>query len=494
MCIGQKLVEWLAIISKTIVFNVNLCQINVKEVTEALNDIKDLLAFHQNVSVAMGTALQHLADSLFVNLANLILLRRDSYLEHVKPGIKPDTWNLLRNAPMFGYGLFPDSVLNTAEQDINKHKSAGVAPGPGPGASQCSKWRGSFGYRPYERRDTHRSSGQTEQDLQPWHQFSRNRSRGWGRGRASNPRFSKSRGLKWQLQCFSTRLNLSRQTLDSIVKKVNQTVGFVVPSSVSVSPQEQTLITQDYKKAVSYLDVVSHVPTVTFHGQPQKKGLSPGQCLNKIKLVKGVSCVSQCFSAPSVPNAPHVATEISVGGKIQSFWQVWQNLGSNPRVVSILKEGLLSALQRKATSQQVSLDCKQVCKPTEKQVFRRNFGLPNSKASCRKSGCQVFTGLLQPALSCSKAQQKWRPILDLSKLNLFLGTLEMETPESIRLSLQKGEWVTSLDFSDAYFHIPTNQRSRKCPKVSNQQSNLPVHLSSFWFGNGPVGVHQGSQR
>ena len=278
------------------------------------------------------------------------------------------------------------------------------------------------------------------------------------------------------------------------MKKVNQTVGFVVPSSVSVSPQEQTLITQDYKKAVSYLDVVSHVPTVTFHGQPQKKGLSPGQCLNKIKLVKGVSCVSQCFSAPSVPNAPHVATEISVGGRIQSFWQVWQNLGSNPRVVSILKEGLLSALQRKATSQQVSLDCKQVCKPTEKQVSRRNFGLPNSKASCRKSGCQVFTGLLQPALSCSKAQQKWRPILDLSKLNLFLGTLEMETPESIRLSLQKGEWVTSLDFSDAYFHIPTNQRSRKCPKVSNQQSNLPVHLSSFWFGNGPVGVHKGSQR
>ena len=97
----------------------------------------------------MGTALQQLADSLFVHLANLILLRRDSYLEHVKPGIKPDTWNLLRNAPMFGHGLFPDSVLATAEQDITKHKSAGVAPGPGPGTSQHSSWRGSARYRPY---------------------------------------------------------------------------------------------------------------------------------------------------------------------------------------------------------------------------------------------------------------------------------------------------------------------------------------------------------
>ena len=105
-----------------------------KEVTETLKDIKDYVAFHHGVSVAMGTALQHLADSLFVHLSNLILLRRDSYLEHVKPSIKPDTWNLLRNAPVFGHSLFPDSVLATAEQDINKHESAAVGSGPGLGA------------------------------------------------------------------------------------------------------------------------------------------------------------------------------------------------------------------------------------------------------------------------------------------------------------------------------------------------------------------------
>ena len=137
--------------------------------------------------MAMGTALQHLADSLFVHLANLrILLRRDSYLEFVKPGVKPDTWNLLRNAPMFGYGLFPDSVLSTAEQDINKHKSAGVAQGPGPGASQRSNWRGNFRYKPYERKDNQRHSGSSELDQQPWKQFSRNRGRGRARGRANS--------------------------------------------------------------------------------------------------------------------------------------------------------------------------------------------------------------------------------------------------------------------------------------------------------------------
>ena len=89
-----------------------------KEVSTAHTKLKDLLALYQNVSVAMGTALQNLADSMFVHMANLVLLRRDSYLDYVKNGIKQDTYNQLRNAPLFGYGLFPDAVIRTAEQDI----------------------------------------------------------------------------------------------------------------------------------------------------------------------------------------------------------------------------------------------------------------------------------------------------------------------------------------------------------------------------------------
>ena len=188
-----------------------------KEVTETLQDIHDYVAFHQSVSVAMETALQHLADSLFVHLSNLILLRRDSYLEHVKPGLKPDTWNLLRNAPMFGHGLFPDSVLATAEQDITKHESAGVAPGPSPGASQRSSWRGSARYRPYERRESQQSSGQGVQGQQPWHQFSRNRSRGHGRGRGVNPGFYCVNTSYLVNRCICPAPCRSRQTLEKNV-------------------------------------------------------------------------------------------------------------------------------------------------------------------------------------------------------------------------------------------------------------------------------------
>ena len=62
-----------------------------------------------------------------------------------------------------------------------------------------------------------------------------------------------------------------------------------------------------------------------------------------------------------------------------------------------------------------------------------------------------------------KRHQRWRPIIDLSRLNTLLHVekFKMKTPESIRTSLIPGEWVSSIDLSDAYLHIPIHPNSRK---------------------------------
>ena len=155
------------------------------------------MAFRQSVSIAMGTALQHLADSLFVHLSNLILIRRDAYLDHVKTGIKQDTMNLLCNASLFGYLLLRDAAICTVEQDIIKHESSGVAQGPGLGAPQHTSLRSTRRYRPYEHKER-KPTGSTDQtsQQQPWRQLSRNRSRGHESERGANPDFSKSRRFK----------------------------------------------------------------------------------------------------------------------------------------------------------------------------------------------------------------------------------------------------------------------------------------------------------
>ena len=58
----------------------------------------------------------------------------------------------------------------------------------------------------------------------------------------------------------------------------------------------------------------------------------------------------------------------------------------------------------------------------------------------------------------------------------------METPESIRASLRRNEWVTSIDLTDVYLHIPIHPQSQKylrfCHKgVSYQFTSLPFGLA-----------------
>ena len=85
------------------------------------------------------------------------------------------------------------------------------------------------------------------------------------------------------------------------------------------------------------LHVVPPAPSVK--GLLQKKNVRPSRSQIEIKSVNSALSVNQCLFAPNVTNAPCVAKDPPVGGRLQLFWQVWLSLGSNPRVVSILREG-----------------------------------------------------------------------------------------------------------------------------------------------------------
>ena len=68
----------------------------------------------------------------------------------------------------------------TAIQDIQKYEFASIAQGPRPGTPQHASWRGTHRYKPYDHRDSRKVPSNDEQpaqpQLQPWRQFSRNRS------------------------------------------------------------------------------------------------------------------------------------------------------------------------------------------------------------------------------------------------------------------------------------------------------------------------------
>ena len=101
---------------------------------------------------------------------------------------------------------------------------------------------------------------------------------------------------------------------------------------------------------------------------------------------------------------------------------------------------------------------------------------------------QTTLGVFNRLFLVPKPNNKWRPILDLSKLNLFLKAekFKMETPETIRTSLQQGEWVTSIDFKDAYFHIPIQEQSRKFLRFHVQGQTYQFKALPFGLSTAPL--------
>ena len=226
-------------------------------------------------------------------------------------------------------------------------------------------------------------------------------------------------------------------------------------------------------------------PAVTVNGQLQKKNVRPSQLKVEIKSVKGVLCVNQCLSAPIVRNALHVVKDPPVGGRLQKFWQVWLSLGSNPRVVSILKEGYSLPFKVRSPLSRSPVIVSHYADPVKSKNLKDSLQALIQKQAVEKVLVTSSLAFYNRLFLVPKPNKRWRPILDLSQLNLYLATasFKMETPETIRLSLQQGAWVTSLDFSDAYFHIPINPRSQKYLRFhlnnqSYQFTSLPFGLST----------------
>ena len=176
--------------------------------------------------------------------------------------------------------------------------------------------------------------------------------------------------------------------------------------------------------------------------------------------MNSVSCVISLSCVQSVPNAPNAVQNLPVGARLQNFWQTWLGRGASPTVVQILWEGYTLPFRTRPNLTKF---------PTVVSCYVRNSYLLEAlhqlidKNAIELVHNQTSLGFFNRLFLVPKPNNKWRPILDLSKLNLFLKVekFKMETPETIRTSLQQGEWVTSVDFKDAYFHIPIQEQSRK---------------------------------
>ena len=238
--------------------------------------------------------------------------------------------------------------------------------------------------------------------------------------------------------------------------------------------------------------VAKSVPSAPGHSQ--KKELSPGrsECHiprnYKLKYVNSVSCVTQLSVVQPVVNVPNVAQNPPVGARLQSFWKTWLDLGAGPKVVQILKEGYSLPFRiRPQLTRSPSVISRYVNPHRNSYLLEALHQLIDKRAVERVQNPRSL-GFFNRLFLVPKPNKKWRPILDLSNLNVFLKVekFKMETPETIRTSLQQGEWVTSVDFKDAYFHIPIQEQSRKYLRFHVQGLTYQFRALPFGLSTAPM--------
>ena len=217
-------------------------------------------------------------------------------------------------------------------------------------------------------------------------------------------------------------------------------------------------------------------PVHTAPGHSQKNEISPGAAVchykrNRLKFVKGVSCVIPLSSVKPAINAPNVVTNPPVGARLQNFWKNWLDLGAGPKVVQILKEGY--ALP-----------------------FRIRPYLTYGQ-KCNRAGTQTqFTRVFQQTVFSPKTQQQ----------------VETHTrPEQFE-SLPQGGKIQNGDTGNHQDIPPTRGvghldrfQGRLLPhcntgtvqevlEISCPGPDLPVQSTSFRFVNSSLGVHCDSKR
>ena len=206
-----------------------------------------------------------------------------------------------------------------------------------------------------------------------------------------------------------------------------------------------------------------------------------------------IKVCEKCFLCHSIVLCPtcnkchKCCTKSACRGKTSKLLANLVGFGSRSKSSSDPKRGLHPPLPDPTKALKVTHGYKLLCQSPQEQPAGGITSAYSQKCYRTRKATDI-SGVFQSTILVPNPNNKWRPILDLSKLNLFLKTekFKMEKPETIRTSLQQGEWVTSIDFKDAYFHIPIQEQSRKYLRFHIQGQAYQFKALPFGLSTAPL--------
>ena len=131
--------------------------------------------------------------------------------------------------------------------------------------------------------------------------------------------------------------------------------------------------------------------------------------------------------------------------------------GSNP------ERGLHPPLSDPAKTYKVSHSHKLLCQSPQEPLPAGGITLAYRQTCSGTSTKPNISEFLQPTIFSPKATQQMETYIRSEQTESFPQGREIQNGDTgnHQVILQQGEWVTSIDFKDAYIHIPIQEQSRK---------------------------------
>ena len=195
-----------------------------------------------------------------------------------------------------------------------------------------------------------------------------------------------------------------------------------------------------------------------------------------------------CMKAPEVPPLLVRASDQSpekIAGRLSKFSGAWSEIGADPWVMRIVQWGYKIPF---VTLPPLRFQGQETTYPKGSLKWS---SLNQSVQELRNKGAiepaPLSPGFYSRLFLVRKATGEWRPIIDLSSLNVFVHcpSFTMETPRSILRALQQGQWLTSLDLKDAYFHIGIHPADRRYLRFCHNGTSWQFTVLPFGLSTSP---------
>ena len=134
----------------------------------------------------------------------------------------------------------------------------------------------------------------------------------------------------------------------------------------------------------------------------------------------------------------------------------WEETVSDPWVLATVSKGYRIQFRRRPPPHS-RIRMTIVTDPVQAQILTQEIlTLLQKDAIMKVDPDEQLTGFYSTYFLVPKKDGGIRPILDLRRLNAFIKVLpfKMLTTGQILESIERGEWFTSIDLEDAYFHVP----------------------------------------